>query len=67
MNQFYIFTDSACDIKPEILQEWGVASLSLNFRFNGDETLYSDNTMPIEQFYNKKREGMVAKTSAVNS
>lgn len=67
MNQFYIFTDSACDIKPEILQEWGVGSLSLNFRFNGDETLYSDNSMPIGEFYNKMREGMVAKTSAVNS
>ena len=67
MAQFCIFTDSACDIKPELLQEWGVASLSLNFRFTGDETLYSDNTMPIADFYNKMREGAVAKTSAVNS
>ena len=67
MAQFCIFTDSACDIKPEILQEWGVASLPLNFRFTGDETLYSDNTMPIADFYNKMREGGVAKTSAVNS
>lgn len=67
MNQFCIFTDSACDIKPEVLREWGVSVLPLNFRFTGDETLYSDNTMPIEQFYNKMREGLVAKTSAVNS
>ena len=67
MKQFCIFTDSACDVKPSLLAEWGVASLSLNFRFTGDETLYTDNTMPIKDFYDQMRAGGVAKTSAVNS
>ena len=67
MHQYCIFTDSACDIKPEILSGWGVASLPLNFRFAGEEALYADNDMPIVEFYNQMRAGKVAKTSAVNS
>ena len=67
MSKYIIFTDSACDIKPEVLAEWGVRSLPLTFRFNGDEREYSNNEMPIGEFYQKMREGAVAKTAAVNS
>ena len=67
MNKFSIFTDSACDISPEILKEWGVVGVCLNFRFSGENTLYSDNDMTSEEFYARMREGKIAKTSAVNS
>ena len=35
MNDYIIYTDSGCDIKPSILQEWGVSYSCLTFRFEG--------------------------------
>ncbi len=66
MNSYVIFTDSGCDIKPEILKEWGVCSRSLSFRFSGEDKEYTNDEMDISVFYNKMREGGVAKTAAVN-
>ncbi len=66
MRDYIIYTDSACDIKPDILSEWGVLCCSLTFRFN-DGKEYSNNDMPVDAFYAKMREGGVAKTAAVNA
>ena len=66
MNNYVIFTDSGCDIKPEVLKEWGVPYLSLTFRFTGEDKEYSNDGMDINEFYNRMREGGVAKTAAVN-
>ncbi|MBQ1226288.1 MAG: DegV family protein [Clostridia bacterium] len=66
MSNYVIFTDSGCDIKPELLSEWGVPFKSLNFRFDGSEKEYSNEDMSATEFYAKMREGAVAKTSAVN-
>lgn len=65
-NDFIIFTDSGCDISPELLKEWGVPFRSLNFRFDGSEKEYSNEDMSSSEFYAKMREGYVAKTTAVN-
>lgn len=67
MNKFCIFTDSACDISSDVLKEWNVTCVSLNFRFVGNDTLYSDNDMTSSEFYAQMRAGKIAKTSAVNS
>lgn len=67
MRDYVIFTDSACDIKPELLAEWGVPYRSLTFRFDGEEKEYSNDDMSVVEFYNKMREGGVAKTAAVNA
>ncbi len=66
MNNYVIFTDSACDIKPELLKSWGVECIDLSFRFDGDTREYSNNDMEITEFFNKMREGGIAKTSAIN-
>lgn len=66
MSKFVIVTDSACDISPEILKEWGVPFCSLTFRFEGNEKEYSNCEMPIKEFYQKMREGGIAKTAAVS-
>lgn len=65
MKEYVIFTDSGCDIHPELLEKWGVKALPLTFRFDGGEE-YDNNGMPISEFYKKMREGSVAKTAAVN-
>nr|MBE6545076.1 DegV family protein [Oscillospiraceae bacterium] len=67
MNNYVIFTDSSCDLSEEMLKSRGVYSNSLSFRFDDSEKEYSNNEMPIKAFYDKMREGSVAKTAAVNS
>ena len=67
MKEYVIYTDSGCDIKPELLREWGVASSHLTFRFEDSEKEYTGVDMTSAEFYNKMREGGIAKTAAVNS
>lgn len=66
MNEYVIFTDSGCDIKPALLNEWCVPYSSLTFRFDGEDKEYSNNDMESKAFYDRMRDGGVAKTSAVN-
>ena len=66
MSNYVIFTDSACDLKPEMLKEWGIPYKSLTFRFDNAETEYSNDEMDAKAFYDKMREGATAKTAAVN-
>ena len=67
MNEFVIMTDSACDMKPELLAEWGVPFQNLTYRFDGADQEYIDSDIPAKEFYAKMRSGSVAKTAAVNS
>ncbi len=67
MNEYVIMTDSACDMSPALLAEWGVPFKSLTFRFDGSDQEYTDQDIPAAEFYAKMRGGSVAKTSAVNS
>ncbi len=66
MNEYVIFTDSGCDLSPELLAQWGVPYKALNFRFGGEDKEYSNDDMSVSEFYQKMRDGGVAKTSAVN-
>ena len=67
MKDYIIYTDSGCDIKPELLREWGVYSSHLTFRFEDSEKEYTGEDMSSFDFYEKMRAGGVAKTAAVNS
>ena len=67
MNNYIIFTDSSCDLSLEMLAERGVFSAPLSFRFDDDKKEYSNNEMPIKDFYDRMRQGGVAKTSAANA
>ena len=67
MRDYVIITDSACDINSETLESWGVKFKELTFRFAEDNKEYTNNEMPVKDFYDKMRAGGVAKTAAVNS
>ena len=67
MSEYIIVTDSACDIKPAVLEKWGVPFCSLTFRFEGEDKEYLNYDMESIDFYNKMREGKVARTAAVNT
>ncbi|MBE6862510.1 MAG: DegV family protein [Ruminococcus sp.] len=67
MNEYTIITDSACDIKPELLAKWGVKYVSLTFAFEGSDKEYRNGELASEVFYKKMRDGAIAKTSAANA
>ena len=66
MNEYRIFTDSACDINAELLRLWGVKFCSLNFAFDGETRVYGNHELPAPVFYQFMRDGKIARTSAVN-
>ena len=67
MNEYVIYCDSACDIVPEVLGEWGVKVACLSYHFSSESRNYLDNEIPAKDFYDKMRAGGVAKTAAVNA
>lgn len=66
MSNYTIFTDSACDIRPEVLAEWGVPFCSLTFHFEGSPKEYSNYELSSGEFYGRMRARGVARTAAVN-
>lgn len=64
-NTYRIVTDSACDMGAH-LTEWGVPSISLTLKFDGDDIIQRNDEIEPVAFYNRMREGGTAKTSAVN-
>ena len=67
MNEYVIFTDSGCDMDKDTLTDWGVSAKRLTFRFENEENEYSDGDIESKAFYDRMRNGAVAKTAAVNS
>lgn len=67
MSEYVIFSDATCDIAPEILKEWGVKCCDLTLSFNDSERQYSNYELSAKEFYQKMRDGAVAKTSAINT
>ncbi len=66
MSEYIICTDSACDIRENILNEWGIPCLPLTFKFDGEDTELTEKDMNIKDFYDSMRNGKTAKTSAIN-
>lgn len=66
MRDYVIFSDSACDISLDLLNEWGVKYCSLSLVFNDDPKEYLDHEIPSKDFYNRMRNGALPKTSAAN-
>lgn len=66
MNDYILYTDSACDVSSALLKQWGVRFSCLTFQFDGDTREYTNEEMPIGDFYSRLRAGQMAKTSAVN-
>ena len=66
MNPYQIFTDSACDIAPALLERWRVACVDMTFHYDGEDKDHTNGDMTIAAFYQSMRDGRVVKTSAVN-
>ena len=66
MQEYVIFSDSACDVSEETLKDWKVDYKNLYFNFTDEDHMYENFDMPFPDFYKRMRAGGVAKTSAVN-
>ena len=66
MTDYVIYTDTACDLDPKMLDEKGVKYISMYFSFAGEEKLYANNDMDITEFYRRMRAGSMAKSAAPN-
>ncbi len=66
MSNYVIYTDSGCDVSPNLLREWNVQHCELQFTFDGEDTVYTNREMDAKEFYQRMREGATSKTSAVN-
>ena len=66
MNKYVIFADSSCDIEPALLEQWEVPFVSLSFKFDDEDRSYGNYEIPFPQFYQRMRDGGVARTAAAN-
>lgn len=66
MNDYIIYTDSACDLSTDVLNSWGVKFAELSFKFSGEDTLYLNSEISPKQIYDRMRSGSTGKTSAIN-
>ena len=67
MNEYIVFTDSCCDVQPELLQAWGVPYASMTFTFDGEDKEYTDTDISGKEFYERMRQGAHARTAAINA
>lgn len=67
MKDYVIFTDSACDMELSTLKEWNVKCVALTLKFEGEDKVWANSDVEPKAFYQKMRDGGVAKTSAVNT
>jgi len=66
MSNFIIMSDSACDMKLETLKKWNVKIIDLSLTFVSDSKVLLNSEIDIKDFYQRMRNGEVAKTSAIN-
>ena len=67
MSNYVIFTDSCCDISPEVLKQWGVPYADMTFSFDGENKEYIGTDISNKEFYDRMRQGAHARTAAINA
>ena len=67
MNEYIVFTDSCCDVQPELLQAWGVPYANMWLTFDGEDKEYTDTDISGKEFYERMRQGAHARTAAINA
>ena len=67
MSEYVIFTDSCCDVSPELLAKWGVPYANMTFSFDGEDKEYIGTDISNHDFYDRMRQGARARTAAINA
>lgn len=66
MKNISIMTDGSCDIPVEVMKQYNIKIIPLHFQFEDQIEYGSERTMDGETFYNRLRNGEIAKTSAAS-
>ena len=66
MSEYVIITDSACDLPGELLKERWIGCVEILLSFEKDHVPFKNSDIDIKDFYDRMREGEVARTSAAN-
>ena len=65
-NGYVIATDSTTDMSRHYYEENNIAYIGMHYTMDGTEYIqYSDEELPVKEFYSKVREGSLPKTSQV--
>ena len=64
MNDYVILTDSTSDLPDEIVKEFGIEVLPMEFSIDGKS--YVDGEMSADEFYEKIKNKLSASTSQIN-
>ena len=67
MSDYVIFTDSCCDVSPELLAKWGVPYANMTFSFDGEDKESIGTDISNHDFYDRMRQGAHARTAAINA
>ena len=67
MDDYIIFTDSCCDVSPEMLAQWGVSYANMTFSFDGEDKEYINTDITNKEFYDRMRQGAHPRTAAINA
>ncbi len=66
MRDYTIFTDSTCDLLPEMYSEYGLSVFTMTFTIDGVEYPDDGHTLAGHEFYQKMREGAMPTTAQLN-
>ena len=67
MKEYIVFTDSCCDVAPELLAQWGVPYANMTFSFDGEDKAYINADITNREFYDRMRQGAHPRTAAINA
>ena len=67
MSEYILFTDSCCDLSPEVLNQWGVPYADMTFSFDDENKEYISEEISNKVFYDRMRQGAHARTAAINA
>lgn len=67
MSNYVVFTDSCCDLSPDVLNQWGVPYANMTFSFDDEAKEYISEEISNKAFYDRMRQGAHARTSAINA
>lgn len=63
MDRYTVYSDTGCDIAPDVLEKLGIKQIPMSVIFDGDAGDFH-GTLP--EFYDRMRSGATPKTAAIN-
>ena len=66
MNKIVISVESTCDLSAEVIKEYDMALINMEYMVNNQTHIMGDGAYTMKQFYDKMREGASVKTTQVN-